>query len=545
VTAAAIYSRVSTEDQEKEGTSLGSQVEACLKKARELNLEVPDKLIYRETYSGLVLDRPQLTVLRSEAAGGKLSAVIIHTPDRLSRVGEDILSLVKEFKTHGVKLHFVREQWDDTLNGKMVAFMLGWASEFEAAQFKERSMRGKRARAAAGRLPSGTGRRLYGYDYIKGKGPGEGIRYVNDTEASRVRDIYAWFTKDGLTINAITRRLRALEVPTPGGSPFWRRQTVYRMLTNPAYTGKTYAFTRDYVVPKRRRNPETSRKKTGVVWKPKEEWVEIPGATPAIITEERFEAAQRLLKRNKELAIRNARRQYFLSGYIFCRCGARYIGYVKKWKDNGKPNEQRYYRCGNSQSIASPNRCDNRQLNAPQVEGEVWAQIEKLLTKPELVLAELGKKEAEARKNSQQYGRWLDALRGVEARLKNVERQKDRAWKAFELTGDEERFKCDIAQADDAKKALGEQKAELERAIQDFEQAQIDIANVKKACELVKANLDNITYEVKRLTLEYLAIRVVVDGDQVTIRGRIPQIESADSLSITTPRATQTPRRTT
>jgi len=120
------------------------------------------------------------------------------------------------------------------------------------------------------------------------------------------------------------------------------------MLSNPAYTGKTYAFTRDYIEPKRRRSPNTRRKKTGVILRPREEWLEIPNpnATPAIIDQELFETAQIILKRNKALSTRNAKHQYLLSGYIFCRCGARYQGYIKKWKDNGKPNEQRWYRCG-------------------------------------------------------------------------------------------------------------------------------------------------------------------------------------------------------
>ena len=35
---AAIYCRVSTEDQEREGTSLETQLEACRNKAKELGL---------------------------------------------------------------------------------------------------------------------------------------------------------------------------------------------------------------------------------------------------------------------------------------------------------------------------------------------------------------------------------------------------------------------------------------------------------------------------------------------------------------------------
>jgi len=61
---AAIYCRVSTEDQEREGTSLQSQKEACLKKAHELGYEAPEEFIFIETYSGLTMERPELTRLR-------------------------------------------------------------------------------------------------------------------------------------------------------------------------------------------------------------------------------------------------------------------------------------------------------------------------------------------------------------------------------------------------------------------------------------------------------------------------------------------------
>jgi site-specific DNA recombinase len=233
--------------------------------------------------------------------------------------------------------------------------------------------------------------------------------------------MYRWLVEEGLTINGITRRLRDLGVPTPAGSPFWRRQTVHRILSNPAYIGKTYAFTREYVEPKRRRSPKSKRKKTGVVWKPKEEWIEIPNATPAIIDQDVFNTVKDVLKRNKELSTRNAKHQYLLSGYIFCaHCRARYQGYLKKWKDNGKPNSKRYYRCGKSQSIASPQRCHNREYNAPRTEEAVWKQIESILAKPEIVLTALELQASEARQVDQLQSR----LGQIEAQLENRQKQK-------------------------------------------------------------------------------------------------------------------------
>jgi site-specific DNA recombinase len=515
---AAIYSRVSTEDQEKEGTSLESQRQACLAKAVAEGYQVPQELIFVETYSGLSLERPELTKLRAIARDDPMAAVIAYSPDRLCRNGEDILTLAKEFKAHGAKLIFVKEKWDDTLNGKLIAFILGWASEFEAAQIRERTMRGKRARALQGRLPSGTGRRLFGYDYLPGKGIGEGVRYENKEESKWVKEMYRWLVEEGVTINGITRRLRDLGVPTPAGSAFWRRQTIYRILTNPAYVGKTYSFTRDYIEPKRRRSANSRRKKTGVVWKPKEEWIEVPNATPAIIDQELFETAQAMLKRNKELSTRNAKRQYLLSGYIFCHCGARYQGYLKKWKDNGKTNSQRYYRCGKSQSIASPERCLNRQLHAPRTEEAVWREIETTLAKPETVLKALEIQAKEAKQTEALH----DRLSQIDTLLENRAKQKERIWRAFELTGDEDKFKRDIEVLTREVKALESEELELQHRIESYRQYEIDAERIKEACQLFSANLNDLTYEEKRFALEALQIRVLVDGEKLRLEGIIP-----------------------
>lgn len=59
---AAIYCRVSTEGQEQDGTSLQTQLEACLKYCKSKKYEVVAR--YGEVYSGLSLERPKLAELR-------------------------------------------------------------------------------------------------------------------------------------------------------------------------------------------------------------------------------------------------------------------------------------------------------------------------------------------------------------------------------------------------------------------------------------------------------------------------------------------------
>jgi len=289
----AIYCRVSGEAQEREGTSLDSQREAGLAKGKELGYDTPATFVLSEVGSRLTLDRPKLNQLRQWVRDKQVDAVIIYALDRLSGDPVHIVILEDELERHDVQLISVTEDIDSSDLGKLVSYIRGYAAKLEVEKIRERTMRGARTRASQGKIPIGGTGKLYGYSYIIGKGKHEGIRYVNEDQAKWVREIYHWLVDDGLTVNAITYRLRALGIPTPGKSPFWRNGRVHEILTNPAYTGKTYAFTYSYAEPKT--NPDTSGrpKRKRLIRKPVEEWVEIPGATPAIISQEIFEAAQK------------------------------------------------------------------------------------------------------------------------------------------------------------------------------------------------------------------------------------------------------------
>ena len=111
---AAIYCRVSTEDQEREGSSLQSQLEACEKIAQERDYEVPLELIVLETYSGLSLDRPKLNELREWVRDKQVDVVIAYTLDRLSRDPVHFIILQEELERVGVELILVTEDIDSS-----------------------------------------------------------------------------------------------------------------------------------------------------------------------------------------------------------------------------------------------------------------------------------------------------------------------------------------------------------------------------------------------------------------------------------------------
>ena len=314
----------------------------------------------------------------------------------------------------------------------------------------------------------------------------------------------------------------------PGKSPFWRNGRVHEILTNPAYTGKTYAFTYSYAEPKT--NPSTSGpKRKRLVRKPVEEWLEIPGATPAIITQKTFELAQAKLQQNKRLSTRNSKRQYLLSGYVFCRyCGRRYRAKNTKPKRGDNVNYVPYYQCPGEDRIVSPIRCQNRRWNANRLEESVWQQIEALLNQPRIALRlkEKANDAIEVRPRLEQE------LAQVSRRLKALDKEQQEllqwALKGFP----EETVVAENKRINEQRDVLKQRRIELETRIEQARQTDVNFESIDQFCEQWRQNLGEFTFEDKRLALEVLQLKVWVDGDETIMEGAIP-ISGDDIQSIT------------
>ena len=513
---AAIYCRVSTEDQEREGTSLQSQLDACKKLAQEKGYEVVEEFVTEETYSGLSIDRPKLNEVRQRVRDREVDAVIAYTLDRLSRDPVHFIILQEELERAGVELILVTEDLDSSDMGKLIVHIKGFAAKLEVEKIRERTQRGIRERVKAGKMPSGRRARLYGYTYS------DGVRHVNEAEAKYVRDMFRWLL-DGETLNGITYRLRELGISTPSGSGYWLRSTIYRMLTNPAYMGKTYCYYQVHKETAKHYKPTRKSRKSGIEVKPYSDGILIEGATPAIITETLFNQAQAILKRNREMSSRNGKVKYLLRGHIYCAlCHKKYWGY-SRWA-NGKPDKsnQRYYYCMGRRRIVTPIKCDNRGYQADYLEGIVWRQVEKLLSNPQFVLSELARMKNEPNQKDLIENELTEVLRRLQELDKEQERLLQWALKGFpEETVVMENEKINRIRAD-----LKARKAELEKKIEDAKENEVDLEGVEKFCELAKENLMDFTFEKKRFALEALQVKVRIDGDRVYIEGAIPVVES-------------------
>jgi site-specific DNA recombinase len=508
---AAIYCRVSTDNQEQEGTSLQTQLEACLKYCQDKGYDL--RYRFSEAYSGLTLERPKLNELRELVRNEQIDVVVVYCLDRLSRDPTHGVILTQEFEKHGVRLEAVTEDVDNSELGKLISYIRGFASKLEAEKIKERTSRGRKAKAKQGEIPGGGFSHIYGYDYISKTNKHSPRRVINETEAEWVRKIYRWLVDDHMSTFAIVFKLRELKVPSKRGK-HWRRSAVYNILTNPAYTGRTYAFTTA-------NHKQFSRDKA--------DWIELPGVTPGIITDELYEAAQERLRLNKANALRNTKREYLLKGRVRCaQCGHTYYGRsCRDLKDGKHRLDIRYICSGKLRMMVPEKRCHNRSWKADKLEDLVWSQVERVLDNPELIIKEIEKQRRDAGKCS-----ILETeLEQLECQLKAINHDQAQllqwALKGFP----EDQVIAENKKLNAGRESLKIREAELEAQIKASRETTISLPKLDRFVELIRQKLITLDFDSKRQVLDMLGIKVWLDDYNVEITGVLPV---TDDVIVTT-----------
>jgi site-specific DNA recombinase len=198
---AAIYARVSSEQQREERT-IASQTAALCEFAKSHGLEVPKEWVFEDAgYSGATLERPGLERVRDLSAEGQIQAVLAYAPDRLSRKYAYQVLLIEEFARHGVETLFVKAPQGVSAEDQLLVQFQGMIAEYERAQILERSRRGKRHRARSGEVSVLSGA-PYGYRYIRKTDEAPASYLVIDAEARVVHRVYEMYTIEGFTSRA-------------------------------------------------------------------------------------------------------------------------------------------------------------------------------------------------------------------------------------------------------------------------------------------------------------------------------------------------------
>ena len=501
-----VYSRVSTDAQAEDGTSLDTQERACLEAAGGTVIRT-----IRDTASGSSLERPGMAEVRRLMRDGECEVVLAYALDRLSRNQHHIGVLFDEAETVGVRLEFATEEFEDTAIGKFIVAARGFVSEVEREKIAERTMRGKAERARSGRLPQGTGAGCYGYIYVRETG----LREVNPAQAAIVQRIFEEFVV-GKAVNRITTELNADGIPTLTGKK-WYPVTVHRIIRNETYTGRTvYRRTKVEMI----RRPGGRGRKRRVVERDPSEQIVIEGASPSIVSPELYARAQARLDDTARRAERAPSHAYPLRGRLRCKhCGAGMVG------QSVHRGRYLYYRCNRLYRSDEDKRCTSRQVPKDALESSVLGAIEDVLAEPELAI-------------------------GMAVRLRDgtdhAARLSELARELSHLDDSQDRLVDLYTDGELAKDAFHQKREKLTRRRGALEREQ---AQLRSECEpgldpeLLREQVPQVLGFIREwvrradgddleLLLQALNVRVEVSPEEADVWVEVPMIEGADFVTI-------------
>lgn len=523
---AAIYTRVSS-DQQKENKTIDSQVDELLDFAEQQGYVVPDEYVFKdEGYSGAILVRPGLEKVRDLSAESQIQAVLIYSPDRLSRNYAYQVVLIDEFASCGTEVLFVNSPKADTPEQALLLQFQGMIAEYERALIKERSRRGKRFKAKSGVVSVLCGA-PYGYNYIKKTDETAAYYEINEEQALIVQEVYRLYAEEFLSIGAITRELNGRKVPTRKRISKWERSTVWAMLRNPAYSGNAcYGKTEQT---ERQRITKPLRAKGGYVTqtncnkeKPREEWIEIP--VPQIVTQGIFDIVQERLKSNKLHSQRNTKVETLLQGMMVCsECG--YSLYRTATTTSAK-NKIYYYRCFGSDDyrFEGGKKCTCKPLRQDYLDKIVWEQIVALLQNPELIQKEVEKRVEESRKASPV----IKQKAVIEKQKAKITQSMDKLLDAYQ------EGLIPIAQLrkrmPELQKRVNATEKELEnlRAHELALDQRLQLLDVPTFKTQLGQNVNQLDIKEKKKILRLLVKEIVVGDDVLDIKHSIPLKEAQD-----------------
>ena len=193
---AAIYVRVSTQEQAQQGFSLNAQQEALENYAKALGYEI-HKIYRDEGKSAKDLKRPEMTNLLQDAEKGKFSAIFIYKLDRFSRSIKDLILTIDKLKDWGIDFVSLQDRIETTsASGKLMFHIIGAFAEFERNIIGERTKFGMKRKAKEGGFITKAPK---GYKLVNKK------LMINEEEAEKVREIFNTFLTQKISLTQLAK----------------------------------------------------------------------------------------------------------------------------------------------------------------------------------------------------------------------------------------------------------------------------------------------------------------------------------------------------
>ena len=472
----AIYVRVSTQEQAKEGYSVGEQTDR-LRKFAEAHDWIIVNVYVDAGHSGANTDRPALQQMIADLKAGKIDKVLVYKLDRLSRSQKDTLELIEDvFLPNNTDFESMTEKLDtSTPQGRLFLGILAAFAQLEREMIKERMSMGRYARIKEGKWQGGA-RVPYGYDYE----PALDKLVINEYESMIVKMMFDAFT-EGKPLYAIEQNM--IENGHTFNCGKVDRRNMRYILRNKTYCGYQ---------------------------KHKDEW--IPALHDSIITEEEYEKAQVILDANQERFNHSGYRDGIklhstnLGGLIFCgKCGARFAKSKTGSKQYGFHwNYCCYSRHKKAKAMIKDPNCKNKFYRIEDLDNIVFNEIKKLAIDPEYI--NQVKKEHEKLDDVQK-------IHAIEEKIKSINAQISRFMDLYGLGN------YTIDELDQKTKPLQEQRSKLKKEMEKLQSdsKRITEPEVIKLVQSFEEALDHGTLEDRRTIIEQLIEKIVINDDEITI----------------------------
>ncbi|PYF07894.1 recombinase family protein [Ureibacillus chungkukjangi] len=513
---AAIYTRVSTEEQKRVGFSLEGQKEDLTAYAAQKGYEVYD--YYTDSDSGKDFNRSDIQRLFIDMRNEKFDAIIVWKVDRISRKNSDVLRLIdEELKHRGMKLLVSTCDIDSsTSNGYMFISLLGTFAEYERSLIIERVSAGMEKKSKLGQWNGGA---LLGYNVIDKK------LVVNEEESLIVKRIFE-LRAQGKGYKAIARDLNSRGYRTKKNSSFGIN-AVKTILENETYIGNVRWG--------RYRNWAALRRKG----KDADYHVE-KGIHEPIIDMDTWELVQQIATVNREAAVneKNIKTDFLLSGILKCpECGSGTVmSKVKKRKDG-----YYYYYICQSYHTKGIEVCRPNVINKDWIEKSILEIIKELVAKRTIV-------DELVEEVNQNY---------IEENEEIVLQYEENKKRIVELEKELNKLDLDYRKGDITPKSYGRQTKNIELDIETLEEqvveferknaVQKETISAEKVSELLKAFdqvFDQADMPSKKLLIRSLIKSIEVNLDRKSLK-RIVFWNSEDSTIFSEIVLPQEPRRRT
>ena len=481
VKTVALYVRVSTQEQAKEGYSVDEQLERLRKYCEAKDWKLCKEYV-DPGFSGATINRPSITQLIKDVEEKKINRVLVYKLDRLSRSQKDTLYLIEDvFLKNGADFISMTENFDtSTPFGKAMIGILSVFAQLEREQIRERMSMGKEGRAKEGKWHGGV------------KVP-IGYRFINDDlivdpyEAHIVKTAFQEYAS-GKSVDYIYSEFKTAGIKSSYGE--LTKPTIYSMLHTDVYRGVIIHGGKEY-----------------------------PGLHEAIIDQKTFDTVQARFERNRN----NPRYANsfepitILGGLLYCKCGScMRIRHGWKHKDG---YIQKYYVCKNRIEKAGSCPIESRSYRTQDVQAAVLEEVSWLKLDPVYFIQKIRAAREQAAPVVE------DPEIGIlKARVEEIDKQLEKLIRLYtvqnldfdivtrqaeELTAEKDRLTQTIEERT-APPEVEKQRITADETIEALKALTLDDLNVER---IIEGSEESRIREILNILIE----KIILDGDTIDI----------------------------